>query len=622
MSARVLAGVIFASVWAADVLAAAAATGSAAASGNGTGAAAGGRQRPPPSPEKIRAELLTAGFSKLLVITLGVIGCLLLLYRIISVIYAQIRLLATLNTKNQRYFASPSGEIIPWLKKHVLYAPMFRVRHNREFQLSTAINMGTLPTRFQTLFLVGYVATNIAFCTHSLDYSDRQKMLSGLRNRAGVMAIINMGPLFLLAGRNNPLIGLLGISFDSFNLVHRWLGRIVVLEALTHVISWMVGAVLKSGWEVVRVSITTVPFAMYGFMAAVALTFLILHSPSAIRHAFYETFLFFHIMAAAVVCAGLYYHIAYIESARIWLTFVKVPIIGWGFERSLRLLSLIKGNVGKKMTTAHVEALPGDAVRVTVRMARPWKFRPGQHLYLYMPKLGLWTSHPFTISWSEDKQRVALDDEKLSLHRQDIYQTDRTMSLIVRRRTGFTDILFKKAFESPEKSFTTIAFAEGPYGNIDFLGSYGTVVLIAGGVGITHPVSYLRELVAGYANGVVATRRITLVWVIQSPEHLEWIRPWMTEILAMEKRREVLKVLLFVTRPKSTKEIHSPSATVQMFPGRPNFDTLINMEIEAQMGSMAVAVCGGGSLSDDVRRVVRSKQNVANIDFMEAAFSW
>lgn len=42
----------------------------------------------------------------------------------------------------------------------------------------------------------------------------------------------------------------------------------------------------------------------------------------------------------------------------------------------------------------------------------------------------------------------------------------------------------------------------------------------------------------------------------------------MTEILAMEKRRDILKILLFVTRPKSTKEIHSPSATVQMFPGR------------------------------------------------------
>jgi len=59
-----------------------------------------------------------------------------------------------------------------------------------------------------------------------------------------------------------------------------------------------------------------------------------------------------------------------------------------------------------------------------------------------------------------------------------------------------------------------------------------------------------------------------------------------------------------------------------LHPHPANFDTLLSIEIEAQMGHMAVAVCGGGSLSDDVRRAVRNKQNVANIDFIEAAFSW
>lgn len=201
-----------------------------------------------------------------MVIALGAFAFLPMLYRGISVIYAQIRLLVSLNTENQRYFASPGGELIPWLKKNVFYAPLLRVRHNREFQLSTAVNVGTLPTRFQTFFLVGYVATNIIFCTYKLDYSDTQTMLSELKNRTGVMSTVNMVPLFLLAGRNNPLIGLLGISFDSFNLVHRWLGRIVVLEALAHTFAWMVGKAMTVGWEVVRVSITTSAFIMPGFV--------------------------------------------------------------------------------------------------------------------------------------------------------------------------------------------------------------------------------------------------------------------------------------------------------------------------------------------------------------------
>lgn len=53
-----------------------------------------------------------------------------------------------------------------------------------------------------------------------------------------------------------------------------------------------------------------------------------------------------------------------------------------------------------------------------------------------------------------------------------------------------------------------------------------------------------------------------------------------------------------------------------------NFDTLLNMEIESKLGHMAVQVCGSGSLSDEVRRAVRAKQDAANIDFFEEAFSW
>lgn len=96
----------------------------------------------------------------------------------------------------------------------------------------------------------------------------------------------------------------------------------------------------------------------------------------------------------------------------------------------------------------------------------------------------------------------------------------------------------------------------------------------------------------------------------------------MTSILAMDRRREILRILLFVTRPRNTREIHSPSATVQMHPGRPNVETLVDIESENQVGAMAVSVCGTGSFSDDVRKAVRRRQTVRNIDFMEEAFTW
>lgn len=96
----------------------------------------------------------------------------------------------------------------------------------------------------------------------------------------------------------------------------------------------------------------------------------------------------------------------------------------------------------------------------------------------------------------------------------------------------------------------------------------------------------------------------------------------MHEILQMPKRREVLKILLYVTKDPCKKDIISPSSTVLMSAGRPNFDEILGTEIKARTGTMAVTVCGSGSLSDDVRKAVRSKTDESTIDFFEEAFSW
>ena len=255
-------------------------------------------------------------------------------------------------------------------------------------------------------------------------------------------------------------------------------------------------------------------------------------------------------------------------------------------------------------------------------MVRPWTFKPGQHLYLYMPTVALWTSHPFTAAWSDVSEEPA-NEKELALASQDVFSVRKpTVSLIIRRRTGFTNTLFERAASSPHGRLSLPAVVEGPYGNEHSLDSYGTVVLFAAGVGITHNVCFVRHLLQGYADGTVAARRVTLVWIIQVPEHLEWIRPWMTAILGMEHRRDLLRIMLFVTRPRNTREIHSPSSTVQMFPGKPDIPTLLDGEVDNQIGAMGVMVCGTGSLSDEVRSACRTRQQRSHIDFVEECFTW
>ncbi|KAF1843051.1 uncharacterized protein K460DRAFT_378305 [Cucurbitaria berberidis CBS 394.84] len=544
------------------------------------------------------------------------------LYQVILYFVRYIRTVSTLNNDTQRYFAIPSVAYARF-KKHCLDAPLFRTRHHREFKLSAAIGVGTLPSRLQSFFLFGYFGVNIGFCVWRIDYSSFSAGANELLSRSGVMAVMNMIPLFLLAGRNNPVIKLTGISFDTMNLIHRWFGRIVILEAIAHTVCYFANKVHTKGWGALQKSINGSEFIMSGFIGTVAFVFLLLQSPSPVRHSFYEVFLHGHVVGAALAVGAVFVHL---KERKQQLMLYGVMAI-WATERLLRFARLVMRNVGNGGTKADIEVLPGDALRITVRMARPWRFRPGQHAYLYMPSVGLWTNHPFSIAWSDEEedlnaQNNMADDKGLPMNRQDILEQHKTsMSFIVRRRTGFTDKLFKKADLSAAGKLSTRVFVEGPYGGED-LSSYGTVMLWAAGIGITHQVPHVRDIVAGYANGTVATRRLTLVWIIQSPEHLEWIRTWMTQILAMPRRREILKILLFVTRPRSTKEIHSPSSSVQMFPGRPNVQSLVDQEMQEGIGAACVSTCGTGGLADELRSAVRKRESQWNVDFREESFSW
>ncbi|KAI9837971.1 MAG: hypothetical protein M1819_006125 [Sarea resinae] len=539
-------------------------------------------------------------------------------YNVILRSVQYIRTLACLSNDTQRFFATPDLAFAR-IKQHILYAPLFRSRHNREFRLSSAISIGTLPTRFQAILSAAYIGVNVAFCVIDINWgADRQLVLAILRNRTGVLSVVNLVPLFVVGSRNNPLIRFLGVSYDSFNFLHRLCGRLVAIEALAHTIAWAIATVERAGWSTVAAELKSSNLIITGFIGTVAAVVISLQSMSAVRHAFYETFLHLHFALAVLTVVGIWMHLKGLPQQRILLGAIVIWLAGY----CLRFSLIVYRNVGQGRTKAIVETLPGDALRVTLHVARPWLFKPGQHVYLYVPSVGLWTAHPFSIAWSEE-QEIPNWEKGLAVGRQDVLEMKGTsMSLVIRRRTGFTESLYKKAELATDGSITLDALVEGPYGAQINVHSYGTVMMFAGGVGITQQVPHVRDLVAGFANGTVAARKVTLVWVIQSPEHLEWIRPWMTAILAMDRRREILRILLFVTRPRSTREIRSPSATVQMFPGRPNVDTLVGMEVENRIGAMAVTVCGTGSLSDDVRSAVRRRQTVANLDFMEESFSW
>jgi predicted ferric reductase len=164
---------------------------------------------------------------------------------------------------------------------------------------------------------------------------------------------------------------------------------------------------------------------------------------------------------------------------------------------------------------------------------------------------------------------------------------------------------------------------EGPYGGYHSLDSYGTVVLFAGGVGITHQLSFVRHLLNAHNSNTAATQKIVLIWCIAKLEALEWVRSWLDEIAALEHFHEVVSIRLYVSRMVSAEfgDGFLP-AHVDLRLHRCEVQGVIDEEVLAQIGAMAVSVCGPRGFSDSVRAAVRHRVGVRSIDLFEEAFSY
>ncbi|RMZ86591.1 hypothetical protein DV736_g6181, partial [Chaetothyriales sp. CBS 134916] len=534
----------------------------------------------------------------------------------------------------QKYWSVDHSRWWPWIKREIIYAPLGTKRHNRELQLSKAHNYGTIPGRIQTLLLTLYLIGNIVFCL-LLDFKEeRLVLLAELRGRTGVLAVANLVPLVVMAGRNNPLIGLLKISFDTFNLFHRWIGRLVVAESVIHVLAWFAAYKESKGAAAVSRSFMNDPFLCWGLTGSVCMGAMAIQSLSPIRHAFYETFLQAHQILAVVALLAVYVHLEIPKLPALPL--IRIAICLWLAERLLRVARIAYLNHARQSgsTKLVVTALPGEASRLTFQLPRHVTIQPGSHVYVYLPKVTLWQSHPFSVAWtntvSGPASGVDLAPKTPSMaERQEPPLLDRSasraptrFSLICAARTGMTRKIYEIARASPSGSVEMCGFVEGPYAGHESLASYGTVFLYAGGAGITHHLIQIRHLLACAHDKTVATRKIVLVWTVREAEAFSWVRDWMEEILRMPGRREMVKVYLYVTRPKKLEAFVSAGQTIQVITGRCCPGSVLDHELPHRIGATMVSVCGPGAFADEVRVAVRARIHLGTIDMNEESFTW
>ncbi|KAL1408716.1 ferric-chelate reductase Frp1 [Vanrija albida] len=392
-------------------------------------------------------------------------------------------------------------------------------------------NVAVLPlyiyqrsTLNEWFFTIAYTAIVIAL---GLRASGSQNTWD-IANPMGMVAFAQMPFIVGLASKNNVLSALTGISYEKFNYLHRAAGRVCVLTTALHTFAWIKKGLGKHGPG--DVVFTT------GVVAAVGLLMMFLTSFQPIRKMFYEFFLIAHIAFALMFIVAAYLH---------WPDFdywVWPCLLIWGLDRFVSMARMIVINKAwllpfAKRRAEHsackVELVDPNVVRITVN--RPiLRWIPGQHAYVTMPQVAAlrYEQHPFTLATIPDESGDAV--------------------FIVRAQTGFT----RRLVNSLTTDVTTDinAYIEGPYGTTHRMNHFDTVVLVAGGTGITYALSHLLDIIKHGREGNTAVGVVHLVWNVRQGANVAWIAPFINA--ALEKGSGNTRVVLsvYITRSHASDE--------------------------------------------------------------------
>lgn len=378
---------------------------------------------------------------------------------------------------------------------------------------------------------------------------------AALGTRAGWLAIAQLSLLVLLAGKNN-LIGLLtGMSYERLNVLHRWAASGMLLLATLHV------GYQNDGWNqygLRHLEWSTDTCPPTGLGAYVLLCWLNVSTLAPFRNFCYEFFVFQHLVTFFGFIIAIMLHLP--STALYTRVYIWIPIGLYLFDRLIRTQRSMCNNIRPGQATLDVVSGGVTRVRVKTNVERR---SCGAYVLLSIPRYGIGQSHPATIASTPTS------------HNGDLL-------FILKGHTGFTKDLLNSAKSSttsllaskkegtaiPQKSH--VAFIDGPYGASqgDFA-CFDTILLIAGSTGVTFTLPLLLDLAnrATKLTKQLPVRQVEFLWVIRNAEHISWISEELQSAFTKLQQAGIdVKIRIFVTRDDCLAEL--PSASHELHDNR------------------------------------------------------
>ncbi|PLW29817.1 hypothetical protein PCASD_25485 [Puccinia coronata f. sp. avenae] len=225
---------------------------------------------------------------------------------------------------------------------------------------------------------------------------------------------------------------------------------------------------------------------------------------------------------------------------------------------------------------ALVQVLPGQTLRITLRMVKDCQWSIGQYLLLCVPSVSWWQTHPYTICSSSSLSQFDAQQQASS---------GKEMVLLLRARQGFSKQFYEVIMRTKADRFKNNDSAQpaahgvltrcqisrplGSSGRI-LWDSFHNLVIVCGGSGISFGISALEEIcfkMSTRSHGATKSNisRVRLVWIFREYAHLIWVAPALKRCLAMVSTEE-LQLDLYVSNslrrniiPKTLHDFPDPA---------------------------------------------------------------
>lgn len=468
--------------------------------------------------------------------------------------------------------------------------------------------------------------------------------------------------IYALSSRRNVISYLTGVSYQRVMTIHKYSPWICLYYSIIHTWTNIIRANRQQPWWY-----TWQNNALYrnGFPPLVALAWLCVMSLAPIRARFYETFYFFHMVAAMIFLIWMYWHTeAYLNSFQ----YLHATAGIWGVGIAWRILSILanQGFILKGFPRAELEALPGDVFSMKISVPPTYRWKAGSHVFLRFLTVRPWETHPFTIasiptssSYSYSKKGKASEKEVLSTSvsvtgtQVDSQNEDQSnlknneMYFLVQPHSGLTKKLYQLISKRKGKPNLKLpCIIDGPYsGFIDSLKSCDNLILISGGTGISALIPLILDI--NHHHHHHHSIQIEVHWATRDKEVIE---TWFTDQDWIEKVKlnvyltktfdsiSPLKEKEKVIQSQSESQLQEPSRVDQLEEGilpvvqpvlsnqdltlcsdekstrycvkreRPDLEAIIEHTTNQYHGRVGVVVCGPKLMNLTVRNAVARSQ--------------